>query len=313
MDSFKPRIDLHAHYIPTPYRKMLESRGINKPDGFPLPKWDLSTQLEIMDWVNIVYAALTISSPHAHYGDAQESIDVVRASNEEGLSMARQYPDKLGIMATLPLPEIEASISEIEFAVKEGAVGFVMPSHAQGVYLGDERLEPVFECLNKHKAVLTFHPTTPPIVPPNVLTGVPYPVHEFFFDTTRAVSNMIYNGVIKRYPDIKYVIPHAGAALPLMAHRIDQSYSGSLAERNINIFDDLRTFYYDLAGHAVFNQLDILLKTTDISHLLYGSDAPHSPHRAMIERATELEETNKLTDEDRDAIYTKNARKLFKM
>ena len=313
MNHFKPRIDVHAHYIPEPYRKMLKSRGIDKPDGFPLPNWDLSIQLEHMDKLGIVFAALTISSPHPHYGDSKESIEVVRASNEDGFSMARKYPDKLGIFATLPLPEVEASVAEIEFAVKEGAVGFVMPTHAQGVYLGDKRLEPVFECLNKHKAVLCFHPTTPSAIPPNVLDIVPRPMLEFFFDTTRAISNMIVNGVVKRYPDIKYIIPHGGAVLPLMAQRMDSTISRFLAEENINIYDVLRSFYYDLAGFVVPNQLDILLKTTDISHLLYGTDAPHTTTENGIELAKALDSTDKLTDEQRNIIYMENAKRLLSM
>jgi len=307
MDHFKPRIDIHAHYIPTPYRKMLEKRGIDAPDDFPLPKWDIPIQLERMERLNIVFAALTISSPHAHYGDAAESIEVVRASNEEGFGYAREYPDKLGILATLPLPEVEESISEIEFAVKEGALGFVMPSHAQGVYLGDERLEPVFDCLNKHKAVLHFHPTTPSAVPPNVLASFSRPILEFFFDTTRAITNMIANGVVRRYPDIKYVIPHGGAVLPLMADRM----SGALARLDIDIFEVLRSFYYDLAGFVVPNQLEILKKTADLSKIVVGTDGPHTPVERARNMTIELDETDKLTDDERDAIYITNAKRLL--
>jgi len=311
MDYIKPRIDVHAHYIPGPYRKMLDSRGIDKPDGFPLPKWDLSWQLEHMDRIGIVFAALTISSPHPHYGDAKESIEVVRASNEDGFGMARKYPDKLGIMATLPLPEVGASIDEIDFAVKEGALGFVMPTHAQGVYLGDKRLDPVFERLNEHKAVLCFHPTTPSAIPPDVLTVIPSPMLEFFFDTTRAVANMIVNGVVKRYPDITYIIPHGGAVIPLMAHRMNSTITRFLADENIDIFEVLRSFYYDLAGFVVPNQLDILLKTTDISHLLYGTDGPHTTTENGVFLAKELDTTQKLTDEQRSAIYMENVKRLF--
>ena len=311
MDSLRPRIDFHAHYIPSPYSKLLASRGIDKPDGYPLPRWDLSTQLKNMELLGITFAAMTISSPHAHFGDAGESIEVVRASNEEGLSMARKYPDKLGIIATLPLPEIDASVSEIEFAVREGAVAFVMPTHARGVYLGDEKLEPVFECLNKYKAVLCFHPTTPSVVPPNVSPAVPRPLHEFLFDTTRAITNMIVNGIVTRYPNIRYIIPHAGAFLPLTAQRMSQSFGVFHAEKGICISDILRSFHYDLAGYVVPNHLYTLLNTTDTSHIVYGSDGPHTPTETMVQLAKELDETTLLTDEDRDSIYINNAKKLL--
>ena len=311
MNSLMPRIDMHAHYIPNALQKLFDRRGINKPDGYPLPKWDLPIQFEYMDKLNIVFAALTISSPHPHFGDAQESIDAIHASNEEGLKMAREYPDKLGIIATLPLPEIEASIDEIEFALKEGALGFVMPSNAQGVYLGDERLDPVFERLNKHKALLTFHPTTPSAVPQNVLTDFPRPIFEFLFDTTRAVMNMIVNGVPDRYPDIKYVLPHGGAVLPMTPNRIKTNTDRFYPDKKMDIFASLRFFNYDLAGYVVPNQLGTLLRTTELSHLVYGADGPHTMINNALFCAKELDETDILTDEQRNIIYIENAKRLL--
>jgi predicted TIM-barrel fold metal-dependent hydrolase len=311
MKNCLPRIDMHAHYIPAAYRKMLDVRGMDKPDGFPLPKWDVSIQLERMDKLNISYAVLTTSSPHPHFGDRNECIKSVRASNEEGFGLAREYPDKICLFATLPLPEIDATVDEIEFCVKNGAQGFAMPTHAQGVYLGDERLDPVLELLNRHKSIVCIHPTTPSAIPPNVTTILPSPMMEFFFDTSRAVVNMILKGTVKKYPDIRYIVPHAGAVLPVLSDRIDM-FSGVFSPvQKPDVFGDLKSFYYDISGVVVPKQLELLLSLADKGRLLYGSDGPYTPLDAGYMLAQALDETDKLTAPERDAIYIENAKKLL--
>ena len=308
-----PRIDIHAHYMPPAYRKLLGSRGIDRSDGVLLPQWDISIQLESMEKLNIRFAALTISSPHPHFGDGKESIECVRASNEEGLAISKKYPDKLGLIATLPLPEVDASLAEIDFAVERGVLGFVMPTHARGIYLGDEKFEPVFELLNKHKALLCVHPTTPSATPPNVLDKLPYATMEFMFDTARAVVNMIINGVIDRYPDIKFVIPHAGAVLLVLADRINNSISSFNADSKPDLYSNLRSLYYDIAGKSISYPLDILLKIIGIDHILYGSDRPFMPVTTVVGLAEELDHTDKITDADRTLIYYENAKKLLSL
>ncbi len=311
MGTIQPRIDVHAHYIPGPYAEMLKRRGIDKPDGFPMPQWSLESQFEHMDRLNIRYAGLTISSPHAHFGDAKESIETVHASNEEGLSFAKKHPDRLGLFATLPLPEVSAAVDEVEYGVAGGALGFVLPTHAQGVYIGDERLDPVFEALDRHGAVVCLHPTTPSAVPPNVTTQLPNPMMEFFFDTSRAVVNLILNGVVERYPNITFIVPHAGAVLPILSDRIDAFSTVFSPEKKPDIFGSLGRFYYDLAGIVEPKQLELLFKTTSLDHLLYGSDGPHTATKRGLELAVMLDESDKLTDAQRAAVYIDNANKLL--
>jgi len=292
---------------------MLDTRGISKPDGTPLPSWDLPLQLEFMEKLEISFAALSISTPHPHFGDPGETIEVVRASNEEGLDLVKKHPGRFGLFATLPLPEIEASLDEIKFALRGGAIGVAMPTHAQGIYLGDEALEPVFALLNEHKAIICYHPTTPAAVPTGVLTALPSAMLEFFFDTTRAISNMIYNGVVTRYPDIKHLIPHGGALLPIMSRRLGSFLGRFSAEPKPDVPQILRSFYYDLAGFVVPDQLDVLLRTTDESHLLYGTDSPYGTIESCGILRKELEDTDILTETQREHIYYKNAKGLLSL
>ena len=134
---------------------------------------------------------------------------------------------------------------------------------------------------------------------------------EFFFDTTRTVTNMILKGTLRRFPDIKFVIPHAGAFLSILADRIAPALQITNPENKIDVYTELKGLYYDVAGCCVPRQLANLLQIVDISHLFYGSDYPYTPGYGCIVLADALDKTDLLTDEQRHAIYYDNALKLF--
>lgn len=155
---------------------------------------------------------LSISSPHINFGDKTDAKILARKVNEEGAELVKRYPDKFGLFASLPLPDVKDSIDEIRYAKDILHVdGFALPTNTHGVYLGNPCLDPIFEELNRHKAVVVIHPNKPSSIPENVVEDLPIPMMEFFFDTTRTVINMILKGTLKKFPDIKFIIPHAGA------------------------------------------------------------------------------------------------------
>ncbi len=305
------RIDTHVHYLPPAYEAMLDRRNLLTLDGgFPRPKWSEEGLFRQMEELNIPYSLLSISSPHLHMNDSQEAIETARSCNEYGAGLGDRYPDNIGIMASLPLAEVEASIAEVRACQKMPSVkGFALLTNSCGIYLGDPLLDPVMEVLNEIHAVVSVHPGMPGAVPEGIHPGLPYPFMEFFFDTTRAVANMILHGIPKRYPNICFIIPHAGAFVPILSDRLATLPSICPDMKDIDVMRDLSAFYYDLAGISMPKQYDVLRKITDDSHLLYGSDAPFTPAPMCKKLAAEMDQ--KLGEEMMDLVYLKNPGKLF--
>ncbi|OYP27890.1 hypothetical protein CG709_07090 [Lachnotalea glycerini] len=209
-------------------------------------------------------------------------------------------------------------MEEIQYALNDlHADGFALPTNTQGIYLGDSCFDPILDELNGHKSVVVLHPNKPGCVPQNVLEYLPLPILEYFFDTTRTVTNMILNGTLKRFPDIKFVIPHAGAFLSVFADRLASAikFTPSLfrnyTEREIDVYTALKGLYYDVAGVCLPVQLSALLQIAEVDHLFYGSDYSYTPEAGCIVLAEALDQTNLITDEQRRFIYRENALKLF--
>ncbi len=315
-----PAIDVHSHYVPEGYRKALEDAGRLSTDIFALPKWDVQQHLEDMDRMNIGAAVISLSSPDIDWGDSATARWLARDANEVAAKAVQAYPDRFGFYATLPLPDVDASLEEIEYAFDVlHADGVKFYSNSNGVYLGDPRLEPVFAELSRRNAVVTLHPVRAKVVPTDVLVGVPYPLFEFQFDTTRAVANMFFNGTLKRNPGIKFVCPHMGALFPLLAGRMEGIAHLMVLHKTApegfeppDVQGELREFYYDGAG--AFNlpvQLPALMGIGRPEKMLCGSDYPFTPPPVAGQMLESFRTTDLLTEEQKLGVLRTNALSLF--
>ncbi len=152
---------------------------------------------------------LSISSPGVHFGDDQAARELTRHVNDAGATVARAHPDRFGHFASLPLPDVEGSLAELACALDDlGSDGVAVETSAGGIYLGDARYAPLYEELNRRRTVVFAHPTSPPCAE-EVSLDRPRPMLEFIFDSTRAVSNLVFSGTLSRYPNIEWVSPTA--------------------------------------------------------------------------------------------------------
>ena len=310
------RIDCHAHYLPAEYRQAGYQAFPGGPDGFPgFPEWSPENALEQMAVAGIEASLLSVSSPGVHFGDDTAARALAREVNEAGARTVKDYPGRFGLFASLPLPDIDGSLAEIEYAFEHlQADGVVLLTNARGIYLGDRVLEPVFEELNRRRAVLFMHPTSP-FCPICHGSGVdfPGPMLEFMFENTRAVTNLILSGTLDRYPDIRLIVPHAGAALPVLAERIG-AIAGALRPETgsrDSVFEHLRRLHYDLAGFPVPTLLRALKDIAAPERVLYGSDWPFTPAPATRALADALDATDLIDPDWRRQIYRDNALRLF--
>ncbi|WP_213956141.1 MULTISPECIES: amidohydrolase family protein [unclassified Variovorax] len=321
------RIDVHAHFLPEKYRSALAAAGHAKPSGMPgIPKWSVEQHIEMMDRNDIASSVLSISAPGLHFGDDAAARGLARHVNEEGAKAMQAHPKRFGLFASLPLPDVDGALKEIDHAFDVlKADGVALESNFHGVYLGDRRLEPVFAELNRRNAKVFIHPTNPHCpccqvqpkgedaasLPP---IGYPYPMIEFMFETTRAVFNLILSGTLTRNPNLQVIVPHAGATLPVLADRVAGIAPAlGLAEKldPKHVFDLLRGMHYDLAGFPLPRQLKALLEIADPQRILYGSDYPFTPEPLVAALAAQLDGSPQISNQLRQDFMRNNALALF--
>ena len=319
-ESFSPRkVDFHAHPILPSYVDGLKRLDIDAQteEGFPLPKWTVDAHLKFMDEAGIDFTVLSMPTPHIYNSAVGEKVacDVARKINNELYELCRIYPDRFGFVAVLPTPSVEGSVDEIRYTMSTlGALGVKVASNSDGVYLGDERLDPIFKELDARRALVIMHPSPAPALPRiDVVTGKVMALFEYPADTTRAVLNLLANKTLDRYSEIKFVVPHCGSFLPYMKQRAEAMFrmlAGMGMMKPTEVAEGFKKMYFDLAGDPMPEEMDILLKITDENHLVYGSDYPYVPAQILLDKKKALDEA--LNDRDLSRkIYSENAEKLL--
>ena len=304
-------IDVHAHYLPESYRAALLDNGHGQPDGFPqIPAWSAEEHVAVMDRLGIATSLLSISSPGVHLADEAAARDCAREVNEAGRRAVVDHPGRFGLFASLPLPDVDAAMAEIAHCCDHlDVAGFTLLTNIGGTYLGDPAFQPVFRELDRRGARLFIHPTSPSCWKHTSL-GRPRPMLEFFFDTTRAVVDLVLNGTVAKHPGIEFLIPHAGATLPMVADRVSVFARLLAVDPAVNVLRDLGRLHFDLAGFPVPRQLDALLTLTTLEHLHYGSDYPFTPEFAAAMAGERLAEVGDPPGSLLDALRA-NTERLF--
>lgn len=308
-------VDIHSHFVPDFYRDALIDAGHDHPDGIKgIPEWSEALAIETMNKLNVDVSLLSISSPGVHFGDNAKALDLARAVNEEAARLKQANPERFGFFASLPLPDVDGSIEELRYALDVlHADGIVLETNHHGLYLGDERLEQIYAEVAARRSTIFIHPTSPQNAE-HLALGYPRPMLEFMFETTRSVTNMILAGVVERHGDARIIVPHGGAALSVLANRIElllPLLTPPGAATPPSVRDALRSLHFDLAGAPVDELLTALLSVADPAKLHYGSDYPFTPAAACEALKEKIERTAALGSTTRENILSENSLQLF--
>ncbi len=286
-------VDVHAHFLTGEYVGAAVTAGITHPDGMPMwPSWTVDKQLELMQDNRIRHAVLSLSSPGVSFAAADASA-LAQHVNDFAASVVAEHPNRFSYFATLPLPDVDAAVNETIRAMDNGAAGVIVMSNARRQYLGSASLDPLWDCLNKQRSIVFVHPTSPPDAD-GVSLERPRPMIEFMFETTRTITDLIFADVVARYPDIRFLIPHCGATLPLLAARIELFRSIWPAPSGeppgpLTTDTQLRRMWFDLAGHPLPIQAAVLRAAVGEGRILYGSDYCWTPEFAVGRQVAALE------------------------
>jgi 6-methylsalicylate decarboxylase len=219
-------------------------------------------------------------------------VDLAQAVNDAGRKAVVDHPGRFGLLASLPLPDVDATVAEIGRSLDElQADGFVLLTNVAGTYVSDPSFEPVWRELDRRRARVLLHPTSPACWE-HTSFGRARPMVEFLFDTTRTVVDLILGGTLARHPNVQLIIPHAGATLPLLADRV--AAVAAFFEPDADVGGGLARLHYDLAGLTMPLHLDALRTIAPAEHFHYGSDWPFTPEPVVAAAAERLEP---LTDE----------------
>ena len=311
--SAKPsRIDVHHHILPPPYMLRARDRilAISDRDHSALLNWTPTRAVEEMDKNGIATAITSLGLPGVWFGGAKAARSLARACNEYAAQMIKDYPGRFGWFAALPLPDREGSLREIAYAMdvlKADGIGLV--SSYDNKWPGDSAFSPVFEELNRRKAVVFIHPAVPGCCG-HLMPGIPASTLEFLFDTSRAITSLLVNGTLSRFPGIRFIFCHAGGTMPMLAAR-----TNAFVQRHKEVADrvpngvpyELKRLYYDVANSTNPSSMAALMNLVPTSQMLFGSDFPYVPAAVT---ANGLDHFG-LSASDLQAVNRENSIRLF--
>jgi 6-methylsalicylate decarboxylase len=300
-------IDLHHHAL------LPQLTGDIKLGSVDIPHWSIEDSIAFMDKMGIDVAVLTLSSPGVPFGDQKKARQIARAVNETFASYVERYPTRIAAFATLPLPDIDGALAELDYAfgvLKLDGVG-MMSNY--GKYIGTQYFDPILDELNKRSGVVHIHPT-PPVLASDQDFGLPPSLYEFTFETTRVAAQVAYNNVFGRFPDLKLILSHAGGTVPFLAKRLTYGpqITASLKETApVDVIGELRKFYFDVAMVSGRFTLPALNELVGTDHILYGSDFPFMPTPDITEATNDVFGFAGYGEDDTARIASKNALALL--
>lgn len=325
-------IDVHTHMLNSAFIELLRKHGgphytlkevtggqtgIHR-DGAPFMTlmpgmFDYEARLRAMDDAGVDMAIVTLTSPNCYWGSPAVALQAAQVVNDDMAAQSRRYPDRIRFMCSLPWLDAKHAVSELRRACDElGAVGVMVLANIDERSLTDKRFAPIWEEIDRRSLPVLVHPTAPPgakhldVVQYNLIASV-----GFMFDTSLAVSRMIFDGFFDHYANLKLIAAHGGGALPYIAGRLDICYDNMPAAR-VRISQRpstyLRRIYFD---SVVYRQdsLEMCIAVGGEDNVLYGSDYPHN----IGDMKGCLARVNALPAAQRDAVRGGNATRIFRL
>jgi predicted TIM-barrel fold metal-dependent hydrolase len=298
------RIDTHHHFSVPKLIAQSTAKGITQTG---LQDWTPQKSIDQMDKGSVATSILSISDPGVWFGDNAAARALARDCNDYAAKVIRDYPGRFGLFATLPLPDVDGSLLELEYAMDTlKAVGACVLSSYGGKYLGNPAFAPLMDELNRRKAVVFCHPFCAACGTQSVLSDGQNRGIEFVFDTTRTIVSLLSTATVVRCPDIRFIWSHGGGTAPYITSRLN----GVAQQLPKGLIYELQKFYYDTAQAFNPYTLPSFKKLVPTSHILFGTDFPlGGGSGAAVSKG--LIENGGFTESELRAIDRENALELL--
>src|SRR5688500_17763470 len=289
-----PIVDVHNHFYPPEYldalrsgksvvRVTVDSSGnphIHYPGDYNVAvagHRDIAYRHEVLEREGVGTQVITLTTPGTHVESPAYAASLARPGNGAFATVLAERGPRFTALATLPLNDPAASVTELRRAIEELRLpGAMLFSNVNGVALADERFWPLYEAADGYGAVLHIHPTSPVGVEAMTAYWL-MPLVGFLMDTTLAAAHLVFSGVGERFPNIKWILSHLGGAIPYMAERFDRGFHAfEDCRRNIGRppSEYLKRWYYDTVNFDP-GALRLAIEFAGVDHILAGSDYPH--------------------------------------
>lgn len=327
------KIDIFTHVMPERYKKALYRYA----DRFPTEKkvqdkrptlTDHAARLRILDEFEGVVQVLSVTMPPLEeVVSPEEAAELARIANDEMAEAVAKYPQRyIGAIANLPLNNMDATLKETERAIKElGFKGIQIYTRVNGKSLSSEELMPLYEMMSGFDLPIWIHPMRSSSQPDYATENISY--HQIFsifgwpYDTTVAMTRLVFAGIFEKFPKIKFITHHCGGMIPYFADRIVVHYNNGLERLGQPFFPGLkkhpieyfRMFYNDTALDGNPSALRCGYDFFGEDRLLFGSDMPYDVENGAISirKTIEAIEGMNLPESSKKKIYEGNARKLL--
>jgi len=308
------RIDVHHHYTSPEWFAFLtehHEKSYPFPGNRTLSRWSAAAGVEAMDEGGVAASVLSTTTPGVWFGDAAEARRMARNMNDFGANVVRDYRGRYGLFGVLPLPDVQASLDEIPYVLDTLAADGIGVLSSYGTkWLGDPSFGPVWEELNRRKAVVFSHATAPECCR-TVMPNFDPTTIEFNTDTARTIINLIESGTAERYPDIRFIFSHAGGTIAALAGRylkeqVAAQVLRGAVEPNTRL-GQLRRFFYDTAGSANIVNMQALKMIVPLTQVILGTDFPWFTPATILAGLADAG----LTPEERNNIERDNALRLL--
>ena len=319
---------MHNHFYPPEYLEAIQTGPSNikvtfDTDNNPLLHYpgdyniivrghrDIDFRFEVLEKAGVDMQVLTFTTPGVHIESPERAVELARMVNDNFAKIKKEKSQQFSALATLPLNDPEAAVTELERAFSElGFRGVALHSNVNGIALSDERFWPLYEKANELEAVFDIHPSFP--VGVEAMTDYwLMPLLGFTFDTTLAAAKLVFSGIVEKFPKIRWILGHLGGTIPYLAERLDRGFA-AFKECRENITQKpseyLKTFYFDTVNFDL-KALQLAIDFAGADHLVAGSDYPHQIG-SLKQMVTSIDGLN-ISEEDKDKIYGKNAALLL--
>lgn len=336
--SYPLKIDAFSHVTPVKYMEALSkaslktnAQKVSPSQPLSRPLYDLEDRFRIMDRYEGLVQVVTLGLPAVEDVAASDKVlDLVKLVNDEMAELVLKYPDRfVAAIAYLPMNNMDAALKEADRAINDlKCRGVYINSHVNGKPLDSAEFMPLYEKMSQYNLPIYIHPHRNKDVPDyKTEKESKYDINSVFgwlYDTTVAMTRLVFGGVLEKYPNLKFVTHHCGAMVPYFSERIVQHYSKNEMVYGVEYMQGLtkapleyfKMFYADTAIHGNTSALMCAHDFYGPDHLLFAADMPlgdrefgNRSYRQTINAIDAMD----ITDDDKKRIFEDNARELLRL
>ncbi len=322
-------VDVHTHMLDRAWLRLLKQSAAPRYDVGPITDdlegiyhdgalfmtpmpghFDYDLRVRDMDAAGVDLAIVSLTCPNVYWGGEEVSLEAARIMNDSMADGQSRHPNRIRWLASLPWEYPDSAVAELTRACDRGAIGVMVLANVAGRHLTEDAFQPIWKAIDARALPVLLHPTEPPGTPAMDMRA--YSLAStvgFMFDTTLAITRMVFDGFLDRYADLKIIAAHAGATVPYLAGRMDRSWEMTVpgkAAISAPPSDYLRRIYYDTVTYQQ-EALELCIAVGGADKVMYGSDYPHD----IGDMKGCLERVDALPAEMRKRVRGANAQRIF--